>query len=290
MAKKCAVGGQAVIEGVLMKNDSKVAIAVRQPNNKIHLKKQRVIPWAKKWKFLGWPFVRGPVQLIEMLVIGMKALNYSANASLGEEEEQISDKYLALTAIIAAIVAIALFKLLPLGVTSALYRFKLIDNTISFNLIDGVIRITLFILYILAISLMSDVKRLFQYHGAEHKAVHCYEDGKKLTVANVRKYTTVHPRCGTSFLFIVLIIAILVFSVVDIDLPFWLLFFYRIPLLIPISAIAYEVLKLTSRFKTNILMRIIMAPGSWIQKLTTKEPDKKQIEVAIKALNAVLGR
>ena len=289
MAKKCAhVGGQAVIEGVLMKNESRVAIAVRKPNKKISVKKKRWPSITKRVKFLGWPFIRGVTNLIEMLSIGMKALNYSANESISEKEEKISEKSLILTGIVALIVAIALFKLLPLGVTRALYNFEIVTSTVFFNLIDGLIRIALFILYILAISFIPDIKRLFQYHGAEHKTVNCYEAGKAITVKNVKRFPTEHPRCGTSFLFIVLITAILIFSVVKIDLPFWLLFLYRLPLLLPIAAVAYEVLKLTAKFRNNVFMRMIMAPGIWVQKMTTREPDKKQIEVAIAAFNAVV--
>lgn len=289
MKKKCAaVGGQAVIEGVLMKNDDKIAIAVRKPNNKITVKKEKWRSSSKKLKFLGWPFIRGSVNLIEMMILGLKALNYSTNESMDEEEENISGKSMAITMVFALLIALAVFKLLPLTVTRLLYNNQIVNNAVFFNLIDGLIRITLFILYILAISLMSDVKRLFQYHGAEHKTVHCYEAGKPITVKNVKKFTTLHPRCGTSFLFIVLIIAIIVFSVVRIDLPFWLLFFYRIPLILPIAGIAYEILKITARFKENIFMKILITPGLWIQKITTREPDNKQIEVAIAAFKAVV--
>ncbi|MBW2997561.1 DUF1385 domain-containing protein, partial [Candidatus Woesearchaeota archaeon] len=246
MAKKCAhVGGQAVIEGVLMKNESKIAIAVRKPNKKISLKKMRYPSIAKKVKFLGWPFCRGIVNLIEMLVLGIKALNYSANESMGEKDEKITKTEFAVTTIIAMSVAVGLFILLPLYLTK-------ITRTegILFNLIDGVIRVVIFVLYILVISLMKDVKRLFEYHGAEHKTVNCYEAGKKITLKNVKKYTTSHRRCGTTFLLIVLVISILIFSLIVTD-SFWIKFAGRILLLPVIAGISYELLKLGAKFPKN---------------------------------------
>lgn len=282
MAKKCSVGGQAVIEGVLMKNESKIAIAVRKPNKKITVKRMRCPPIAKKVKFLGWPFFRGTVNLIEMLVLGIKALNYSANESMGEKDEKITKTEFAITTIIALGFAVGLFILLPLYLTK-------ITRTegIVFNLIDGVIRVVIFLLYILAISLMKDVKKLFEYHGAEHKTVHCYEDGKKLTPANVKRYTTLHRRCGTTFLLIVLVISILVFSLIVTE-SFWIKFAGRIILLPVIAGISYELLKLGARFPKNLLLNLLVWPGLGLQKMTTREPDKKQIEVAIKAFKAVV--
>jgi uncharacterized protein YqhQ len=283
MPKKCVnVGGQAVIEGVLMKNDEKVAIAVRKPDNKITVKKERWKSVSKKVKFLGWPFFRGTVNLIEMLVMGIKALNYSANESMDEEEEKISKTEFAITTLIAVAVAVGLFILLPLYLTK-------ITRTegIVFNLIDGLIRVALFVLYIIAISFMKDVRRLFEYHGAEHKTVNCYEAGKKLTPANVKRYTTLHRRCGTTFLLIVLVISILIFSLIVTD-SFWIKFLGRILLLPVIAGIGYELLKLGARFPKNFLLNLLVWPGLALQKMTTKEPDKKQIEVAIAAFKAVV--
>ncbi|MFH1064619.1 MAG: DUF1385 domain-containing protein [Candidatus Woesearchaeota archaeon] len=282
MAKKCSVGGQAVIEGVLMKNGNKVAIAVRRPDKKISVKKEKHPGIAKKIKFLGWPFFRGIVNLIEMMVLGIKALGYSANESLGEEEEKITKKEFAVTTVIALAMAIGLFVLLPLYLTKATKT-----QGITFNLIDGVLRVAVFVVYILVISLMSDVKRLFEYHGAEHKTVNCYEAGKKLTVANVKKYTTLHRRCGTTFLLIVLTISIIIFSMIVTD-SFWIKFLARILLLPVIAGISYELLKLGAKFPNNILLNILVWPGLMLQKITTREPDNKQIEVAIKAFDAVV--
>jgi uncharacterized protein YqhQ len=280
MQHKTTIGGQAVIEGVLMKNDNKIAIAVRRPDGKISLKKEKIKPWSKRVKFLGWPFFRGVVNLIEMLVIGIKALNYSANEASGEDVK-ISKWEFALTTIFAVIVAVGLFILLPLYLTKITQT-----KGILFNLIDGVIRVALFVLYILLISLMKDVRRIFEYHGAEHKTVNCHEDGKKTTLENVKKYSTVHRRCGTTFLLIVLIVSILVFSLIVTD-SFLVKFVSRILLFPVIAGISYELLKLGARFPNNFLLNVLVWPGLLLQKMTTREPDKKQLEVAIKAFEAV---
>jgi uncharacterized protein YqhQ len=282
MKHKHSIGGQAVIEGVLMKNDDKIAIAVRRPDGKISVKKEKHVSVTKKLKFLGWPFFRGTVNLIEMLKIGINALNYSANESLGEEEAKITKTEFAVTTVIAIGVAVGLFILLPL------YLTKITNTTgIIFNLIDGVIRVVLFVLYILAISLMKDVKRLFQYHGAEHKVVNCHEAGDKLTPSSVKKYTTVHRRCGTTFLLIVLVLSIIIFSLIVTD-SFWIKFGGRILLLPVIAGIGYELLKLGARFPNSFLLNIFLWPGLALQKITTREPDEKQIEVAIKSFKAVI--
>jgi len=273
MAHKHTIGGQAVIEGVLMKNDEKIAIAVRRPDHKISV--------TKRLKFLGWPFFRGTVNLVEMLVIGINALNYSANESLGEEEAKITKTEFAVTTVFAIAVAVGLFILLPLYLTKITQT-----KGILFNLIDGIIRIIVFVLYIFAISLMKDVRRLFQYHGAEHKVVNCHEANDKLTPESVKKYTTVHRRCGTTFLLIVLVLSILIFSLIVTD-SFWIKFGARILLLPVIAGIGYELLKLGARFPKSTLLNILIWPGLMLQKITTREPDKKQIEVAIAAFKAV---
>jgi uncharacterized protein YqhQ len=280
MQHKHTIGGQAVIEGVLMKNDEKIAIAVRRPDKKISVKKETLHPISKRVKFLGWPFFRGIVNLVEMLVVGMKALNYSANEASGEDA-QLSKTEFALTTIFAIAVAVGLFILLPLYLTKMTQT-----QGILFNLIDGVIRVAMFVAYVLVISLMKDVRRLFEYHGAEHKVVNCYESGAKLTLANVKKYTTVHRRCGTTFMLIVLVISILIFSLIISD-SFWVKFGGRILLLPVIAGIGYELLKLGARFPHNILLNVLVWPGLALQKLTTREPDKRQLEVAMKAFEAV---
>lgn len=279
---KCEVGGQAVIEGVMMKNGSKVAIAVRRPDKKISVKKIRYRSAGDKYRFLKWPFFRGVVNLVEQLVLGMKALNYSANEAMGEEDD-IGGGEFAITTIVAIIIAIGVFVLLPLYLTK-------LTNTegVLFNLIDGLIRILLFVGYIGLISLMGDVKRLFQYHGAEHKTVNCYEAGKKVTVNNVKKYSTAHRRCGTTFLILVLMVAIIIFSFVVTD-SFWIKFGARIVLLPVIAGLSYELLKIGAKFD-NWLVRMLIWPGMMLQSMTTREPDKRQIAVAIKSFKTVVKK
>ena len=283
MGKCAAVGGQAVIEGVLMKNEHRVAIAVRRPDNKISLRKIKFRSIGDKLPFMKWPFFRGIVNLVEQLVLGMKALNYSANEALGEDEEKIGGWEFAVTTVVAMGLAIGLFVLLPLYLTK-------ITNAegILFNVIDGVIRIALFVAYVGVISLMNDVKRLFQYHGAEHMTVNCYEAGKKITVANVKKFGTAHRRCGTTFLLIVLFVAIIIFSFVVTD-SFWIKFGSRILLMPVIAGISYELLKLGARFD-NWFVRILVWPGMMLQRMTTRQPTAKQIEVAIKSFKAVVRK
>jgi uncharacterized protein YqhQ len=282
MKKQCNIGGQAVIEGVLMKNDNKIAIAVRKPNKKISVKKERMKPISSRIKFLGWPFFRGTVNLVEMLVIGIKALNYSAAESIEEKEEKITAKEFTVTTIVAVVIAVGIFILLPL------YLTKLTQTKgVVFNLIDGGIRIVLFVIYILAISLMKDVRRLFEYHGAEHKTVNCHEAGEKITVPNVKKYSTLHRRCGTTFILLVFVISIIVFSFVTSE-TFWIKFASRIVLLPVIAGIAYELLKLGAKYPHSLFMNLLIYPGLGLQKITTREPDKKEIEVAIAAFNAVV--
>jgi len=289
MDKKLKIGGQAVMEGVMIKSKKNLVITVRKPNGKITVKKQKLKPLSEKIKFLGWPFIRGIVELIELLVIGVKALSYSANESIDKKEEKITSKELMFTLLIAFGFAFLLFKFLPLLITKFIFSKGVISSSrIIFNLVDGLLRISMFILYILLISRMKDVKRLFQYHGAEHKAVNCFEAGKKLTHENIKKYSTLHPRCGTSFIFIVLFVAILVFSIVKIDINFWLLLVLRIPLILPIAGISYELLKLSDKFKSNVIFNSLSKPGLWLQRITTRQPTKKQVEVAILAVKNIL--
>ncbi len=281
MAKKHEIGGQAVIEGVMMKSKTKIAIAVRKSNKKISVKVSKYRPWTKKYKLLGIPVVRGFVELIDMLVIGVKALTYSANQAAGEDEK-LGKGEIALTFVFATLLTIALFIALPLFVAKMITA----GTGFWFDLTDGVLRLGVFLLYILAIGRLKDMRRVFQYHGAEHCTVHCYEAGKKLTPDNAIEYSTLHPRCGTSFLVIVIVISIITFSFIT-D-PRWpIKFISRILLLPVIAGFSYEFLKLSSRYKENPVMSMIMQPGLWVQKLTTRRPTKRQLEVAIAALQKV---
>ncbi|MBU1321121.1 MAG: DUF1385 domain-containing protein [Nanoarchaeota archaeon] len=293
------VGGQAVIEGVLMRTGDDYAIAVRKANGKIIVKKQKHASLTKKNKFFGWPFVRGIIVLYETLVLGYKALTFSANESLEEEKPkkktskkkdkkpEIGSFELIFTLVLSIIFALALFKFLPLGIATLL-KNKIGGSNILFNVIDGVVKFIVFIAYILIISLLKDVKRVFQYHGAEHKTVYCYENNKKLTVANVKKFSKAHPRCGTTFIMVVLFLSILFYLLIPFNMNFWLKLMVRILFLPIIAGISYEFIKITGKYHHTPIGRILSAPGLLVQGLTTKEPDDKQIEVAIKSLSAVV--
>ncbi|MBW3012021.1 DUF1385 domain-containing protein [Candidatus Woesearchaeota archaeon] len=277
---KKVIGGQAVIEGVMMKSDSKLAISVRKPDGKIKTTSRSLNPIGSRIKLLSKPFVRGTVVLFETLVLGLEALSWSAREA-DEDEKPLSKLAMALTIVISFLLAIGLFIVLPLYLT----KFIVESRGFLFNLMDGLIRLVVFLGYLLIISMMKDVKRVFEYHGAEHMAVHCYEEGKPLNVQNVRKYTTLHGRCGTAFVIIVLVFSILVFSLIT--SPNILVKLVGRIILIPVIAgVSYEILKFTDRFKKNKIVWLIMQPGLFIQKITTKQPVDKQIEVAIEALKA----
>jgi uncharacterized protein YqhQ len=286
-------GGQAVIEGVMMRSTDKVAVAVRTPNKKIVMKQENIQPLGKKYKILSWPLIRGVIGMAEMMVVGIKALNWSANQSLGEEEE-LTWWQLACTMLLSFGFAILIFKFVPLLIAEFANRSSALVQQyyLLFNLIDGLSRIALFLLYIYIISFMEDIKRLFMYHGAEHKAVHCYEqyngDKKKLTVKNVQKFTTLHPRCGTSFILIVLILSVMVYSFIPKDYGFWAKLGLRLLLLPLLAGISYEILRFSAKYRENWLMKIIIWPGLMTQKLTTKEPKDDMVVVAITALKAVI--
>src|SRR3989338_3097344 len=263
-----AIGGQALIEGVLM----------RKKNQKIKTEKQ-VFNFFNKFRKI--PFLRGIFVLIETLYIGTKALIYSANEA-ADEGEEVSKKEIFFSILFSFIFEIAFFVLLPLYLTKIF-----VSGGILFNIIDGLLRVLVFVLYVIGISFMKDIKRVFQYHGAEHMAVHCYEHKKKLTVKNCKEYSTAHVRCGTNFLFIVLILSIIVFSFI-ISENFINKILSRILLIPVIASLSYEFLKLSAKFGDFFLIRLLTKPGLWLQKITTREPDNKQIEVAISALKLVL--
>ena len=295
--KKINIGGQAVIEGVMIRGQNKYVVAVRK-NKTIVAKKGSIS--RKKYNFLRLPFVRGFVNLADMLVIGIKSLMWSAEQA-APKEEKIGKNELAFTMLITLGAVVVFFIALPYFLTN-LIGFTEEKKPILFNIIDGIIRILIFLIYIIAISFIKDVRVLFQYHGAEHKAIHCYEKGKKLNLANVKNFTTLHPRCGTSFLLIVFIVSILIFSLMPSiillyyqnfsSLNLWLrkgiLFPVRILLIPFIAGISYEVLKTSDKFQNNFLFKLISIPGLALQKITTKEPTKKQIEVAIYCLKELL--
>ncbi|MGF7058876.1 DUF1385 domain-containing protein [Brassicibacter mesophilus] len=295
-----SIGGQALIEGVMMKGPKDIAIAVRKPDNDIEVKKEAINTLSTKYRFLKWPFIRGVVGLIEAMVIGVQSLMYSAQFYEEEEEtepgkldkffdkvfgDKAEDIAIYFSVFLSLLIAVFVFMLGPSFLTNFL-KTK-IAIPILLNLVEGVVRIMLFLIYVIAISKMKDIQRVFQYHGAEHKTIHCYEHEEELTVENVKKYPILHPRCGTSFLFMVMIISILVFSFFGWPSPLQR-FIIRIVMLPVIAGISYEINKLIGKSDSK-LAYFLSYPGLMIQKLaTTREPDGNQIEVAIEALKGVL--
>jgi uncharacterized protein YqhQ len=280
----CNYGGQAIIEGVMMRSPFKYAIAVRKPDKEIILKTGKLRSLSDRIKFLKWPIFRGIINLIESLTLGLKALTYSAEQATGEEDK-ISNVEMFFTILIAFVLFILIFIALP--TTIARYLDKYLSSLIVYNLFEGTLRIGIFIFYLYFISKIKDIKRVFEYHGAEHKVIYTYEAGEELKVDNVKKYSTLHPRCGTSFIFIVLIISILVFSLLG-KQTLLLRITYRVIIIPLIAGLSYEILKLSAKNMDKIFIKWVVMPGLWFQKLTTKEPDAAQIEVAIKALKGVL--
>lgn len=281
---ECQYGGQAVIEGVMMRGPEDLAIAVRKPDNEIVLEERPVNSITKKIPFLKLPLIRGTIMLFESLIIGIQALTFSANQAAEGEEEELSNWELTLTVAVAMGLGILLFVVTPASIARLLYFLK---SPMLIVFLEGLVRISIFLIYVLIISRMKDIQRVFQYHGAEHKVIHAYEAGEELTVANARKYSTLHPRCGTSFLLIVMVIMIFLFSFIG-KPPLLIRIAAKIILLPIVAGISYEIIKLSGKYARSPVMKIIIAPGLWLQKLTTREPDDSQVEVAIKALAAVL--
>jgi len=284
MAKRFYYGGQAVIEGVMMRGRKAMVTAVRRPNGELTLDTQPLAGIYSGW-MRRTPLLRGIIVLIEVLVLGIKTLLYSANVSLEEEEAEISGWLVWLMLAVSLAVSVALFFMAPLFLTKLLDPY--IASSLVFALIEGFIRVVIFIAYLKAITLMPDIKRVFSYHGAEHKTVNAYEAGVPLEVEAVRKHSTANVRCGTSFLFTVLIIAIIVFALVGRPV-LWLMVLSRILLIPVIAALGYEVIYFGGRHANNALVRAILAPGLWLQSLTTREPDDAQLEVAVSALGKVV--
>jgi uncharacterized protein YqhQ len=286
------IGGQAVIEGVMMRSLTGYSVAVRQPDGGVSIRKDKLTSVTQKYPFLKIPVLRGSVVLIQSLILGMRALNYSASvASAGEEgETEMSNWAIAGSMGIALLLGVGLFILAPLGLTNLIRHYLLPDmGNFAYNAIDGVIRAIFFFVYIASISMMDDIRRVFQYHGAEHKTVYTFEANEDLTVENARGKSTLHPRCGTSFLMFVMAISILVFSLVPSTVPFAVKFLARVVLIPLIAGLAYEVIRLAARFGTNPVVHAILAPGLWLQRLTTREPTLDQVEVSIAALEKVIA-
>jgi len=290
---KGSIGGQAVIEGVMMKGKESYSVAVRKPDKKIEVKLQQYQSFGDKHAWARVPFIRGVVNFAESMVIGMKTLSYSSSFYEEEEQETKADRLIkdvfkekaesvimGITLFLSVIIAIALFMMLP----AALGEFigKWVDNRLLLSLIEGIIRLIIFIIYVALISQMEDIKRVFMYHGAEHKTINCYESGEELTPENVAKHSRYHKRCGTSFIVLTLIVSIIAGSFIKYDNVIQRMG-YRILLLPVIVGVSYELIKIAGRHD-NIITAIISAPGLWLQRITTNEPDEKQIECAIEAL------
>jgi uncharacterized protein YqhQ len=293
------LGGQAVIEGVMIRSPRFLTVSIRK-GKKIKTKSERFVSLTAKNKLLGKAFLRGPVVFIEMLFAGMKALNYSAEES--GQEEKMTKKEVIFVMSLALVIGIGLFKLLPYGLTYLTGTSEQ-ETPFLFNLIDGVIKAAIFLAYILLISRMAEIKRLFEYHGAEHMAVHCHESGKKLTLANARLFSPVHKRCGTSFIMAVIITGILLFSIIPLllkalypgffmlapALRYPVLFSLRIVGMLPVMSLTYELIKFTARHEEGLLSRAVSFPGALMQRLTTRTPSDDQLEVAIAAVNKALA-
>lgn len=291
------VGGQAVIEGVLMRLPQTYAVAVRNPMGDVRVKKER-LPETAKGRFGNLPLVRGSVILFKSLMLGISALNFSAEVAMEEEKPEgavkpeekekkpVSTFMMGLTVAFALAVGVLLFFYVPLLITQYLTKHLAVANTsLGFNLVDGAIRVVIFVGYIGFISLMKDIRRVFAYHGAEHKVVHTWEAGEELTVENARRHSTLHPRCGTSFLLFVMVVAILVFSLVPHSYPFWAKALSRIVFLPLIAGISYELIRFTAKFPKSALIKPLLWPGLAFQLMTTRQPDDEMLAVSVRALS-----
>ena len=296
--KSSGIGGQAVMEGVMMKNGSSYAVSVRTPDGQIDTMTDEFHSIGEKHAFFRVPIVRGVVAFIESLTIGMKTLTYSASFYDEEEEEEesklekkLTEKFgskgesivMAGTVALSLILAIAIFMMLPFFLSSLLGN--VIKSQTLLIIIEGLIRVAIFILYVVLISKMEEIHRVFMYHGAEHKSINCVEHGLPLTVENARKQSREHKRCGTSFLLYVMLISIILFMFIRVESP-WLRILYRLLLIPVIAGVSYELIRLAGR-SDNVVVRVISKPGLWLQGLTTKEPTDDMLEVAIASVNAV---
>jgi uncharacterized protein YqhQ len=290
------VGGQAVMEGVMMRVPGAYATAVRDPDGNIQIDRHDFKSKVDAYPFLKLPLLRGIIGLFESLKIGYSTLQWSAEISIPEEEaRKETSKFVdVLLTIFSLALALGLFFVAPIGLTS--WLFDKDQDAFIFNLISGMFRVIFFITYLVLISLMKDVRRLFQYHGAEHKTVYNFESGKELSISNAQQFPTQHPRCGTSFLFIIMLVAILSFAILDSvvlfyveELKIWMRLIFHIPFIPIVAGLGYEVLKLTAKHRSNIFFRALAQPGLWLQNITTKQPDDGQVEVALEALKEAFG-
>lgn len=282
MATKVNIGGQAVIEGVMMRGPGHIATAVREPSGNINVRKEELTSITERYPILKKPMLRGVVALGESLIHGLKALSFSAQAA-GDEGEELSDREIAMTMLFSLGLAIVLFVVIP--TYAAKYIHGAITDSRLLNLAEGGLRMVIFFGYIYAISRMKDIQRVFEYHGAEHKTIHAYEAGLPLSVENIRPFSTLHPRCGTAFLLVVMVVSIIMFAFLGWP-DLWLRILSRIALLPVVAGVSYEIIRFAGRSE-HAAVKLVMLPGLWLQKLTTREPSDDQIEVAIRALEEV---
>ena len=287
--ERLRVGGQAVIEGVMMRSPNSMAIAVRKPSGEIVVKRERLDFFSEKKFFSKLPLIRGVMNLLSALVLGMKALNFSANQSL-EEEKEVSPWTMGLTFTFALCFGIFLFFLVPLFLTKWLrFAIPMVSTSgILFNLVDGIIRLMIFLAYLWAISLFKEIRRIFEYHGAEHKSIFAFESGEALIADRVKGFSHLHPRCGTSFLLIVMVVSILVFALIPHQLSFGYKVASRVVFIPLIAGLAYEIIRFADRKREGKGMQVFIKPGLWLQRMTAREPSEDQIEVALRALREVL--
>jgi uncharacterized protein YqhQ len=282
------IGGQAVIEGVMMRAPNSLVIAVRKPDHEIIVRRERLTPLKERFPPFKWPVLRGIAVLVESLVWGMKALTYSANQAIEDEGEespkQMGGFTMAVTMILSIALGIVLFVVVPERLANLVS-----ERSFVFNVADGVIRLAIFFIYVLLISRSKYISRVFEYHGAEHKSIHAYEAGEELTPENALKYSPQHPRCGTAFLMTVMVVSIIVFSIFGKPGSILVRIGTRLALIPFIAGVSYEIIKLTSRKRHSKFVQVIMLPGLWLQRLTTREPSEDQIQVAITSLQEVLA-
>ena len=274
-----AFGGQALIEGVMMRSPTHVVMCVRQPDNKILTHAEEIKSISRRYRILRMPFLRGIIGLFESFYLGVKGIYYSVNATL-EEEEKFTVKEFAV-AIVMAMMLTSLFFIVPFLLTTL---FNL--TGVIFNIVEAIMRLTIFLLYLMLVTMWGEFKRILQYHGAEHKAINAHEAGVALNVLNVKKFSRLHPRCGTSFIFIVVSVSILLFSIMP-DMGFAARLAYRVLLIPVIGAISYELLRLSDKHKDSRIMRILTMPGLAFQHLTTREPGDDMLEVAVEAVKEI---
>jgi uncharacterized protein YqhQ len=296
LSEKLSIGGQAVLEGVMMRSPHAFTVAVRKggkPDAAISVLKETTRPMGERFPLLKKAVLRGSVALFEALWLGMRALNFSANEAIEGDEgkkEEISPLAMAGTMIVALAFALGLFLALPLLLTHLLgTQYSSFKGNVLFNLTDGAIRVTLFLGYVSGISFMKDIRRVFEYHGAEHKVIGAFEAGEPLTVVNARKYTCIHPRCGTSFLMVVMVLSIMIFSMIPGSWPLWAKAVSRIVLMPLIAGLSYEFIKYSAKKRGSRVIEALILPGLLLQRLTTREPSDDQLEVAIKAMDEALA-